>query len=204
MAHRRIAASAASPPRRPPGAGRKVHHVHRHHPPNVIDLAAHRNDTPPTPLPLIDPAKAAKLRGIIKARANAEREVARLQAENAELRTAPVPAHDIRMRHIWIAAARAAQDEEYCDQYDMIASLVGGVTREELRDAGDLDRTYQVRTHITVEVNLLFEAADEDAALSRLDSLSWEAFQRQVREHASGLDDFDLQSWDTRSAELDD
>lgn len=169
---------------------------------NVTDIATARPT--PDPLPLIDAAKAAKLRSIITAKTYAQREVERLRAENAELRNAPVDARDRRMRHIWIAAARAAQDEDYCEQYDHIADTVGGITRDELRDSGDLDRTYRVRTHVTVEVTLPIDAADDDAAVSRLDGLSWSEFQQLLREHATVLDDFSLESWDAREADLDD
>lgn len=153
------------------------------------------------PLPLVDPAKAAKLRAIIQARVDAEREAGRLRAENEQLRTAPVPVDDPRMRHVWVAAALVAEQEEYCGQYDAIVETVGGPSRQELRDAGDLDRSFRVRTHITIEVWLEINAYSEDDAIRRVDSL----YPADVREHLEGhsLDDADLESWDAREAEAD-
>ncbi|WP_100812134.1 hypothetical protein AB2L57_01720 [Microbacterium sp. HA-8] len=171
---------------------------------NITELTAAPSlvSTAREPLPLVDPAKAAKLRAIIQARADTEREAARLRAENEQLRTAPVPADDPRMRHIWVAAALVAEQEEYCGQYDAIIDTVGGPSRQDLRDAGDLDRSFRVRTHITLEVWLEINAYSEDDAIRRVDSL----YLADVREHleSHSLDDADLESWDAREAEADD
>lgn len=170
---------------------------------NVTDIATARPT--PDPLPLIDQAKAAKLRAIITAKTDAEREVERLRAENAELRTAPVDARDHRMRHIWIAAARAAIANEHCSEYDDIVAEVGGLTRDELRDDGELDRTYRVRTHVTVEVHLTIDAADADAAVNKIDDLDQRELRELLRDTVGSIaDNLELESWDAREADVDD
>ena len=173
-------------------------------PSNVTELITavpSRSDTA-EPLPLVDPAKAAKLRALIQGRAAAERAAEQLRAELDRLRHAPVPADDPRVRHIWIAAARVAEDEDYCSQYDRIVELAGGPTRDELRDAGDLDRSYRVRTLVTVEVWLNIDAASEDRAIRAIDHLDTSELRDKLQ--GVGLDDVDLEEWDAREAEEDD
>jgi hypothetical protein len=138
-------------------------------PDNVTDIASAMPT--PDPLPLIDAAKAAKLRAIITARTEAERETERLRHRISFLESEPIDARDPRMRHIWVAAARAARESDYCTEYDNIVYAVGGVTLEDLSIAGELDRTYRVRTHVTVEVHLTIDAADAHAAISKVDDL---------------------------------
>lgn len=171
-------------------------------PDNVTDIATAR--PAPDPLPLIDPAKAAKLRAIIQAKTDAEREAERLRQRIAVLEHEPIDGRDPRMRHIWIQAARKAIEDEHCEEYDRIVEEVGGETRDELRDAGELDRSYRVRTHVTVEVYLSIEAADAGAALSRIDDLDSGDLRDLLRnEVGSVVDDLSLESWDARDADID-
>ncbi|MBN9605005.1 MAG: hypothetical protein J0G30_00125 [Actinomycetales bacterium] len=169
---------------------------------NVTDIATVRSA--PDARPLIDQAKAAKLRAIIQAKTHAEREVERLRTEVETLRTARVAARDPRARQIWIDAARAATDAGRCHEYDDLVERIGGFTRDELRDAGELDRAYRVRTHVTVEVNLTIDAFDEDDAISRVDALDLGDIRELLSGQISSLvHDLDLESWDAREAELD-
>lgn len=65
---------------------------------------------------------------------------------------------DVRLLPLMIEAARIAESEEFCYQYDRIASLIGTWTRDELREAGLLDSDYRIegtRT-LTVTVTLPF------------------------------------------------
>lgn len=186
--------------------------------------AAHTSDpapvpadpNPPTPAIVIDAAKAAKLRALIRARADAERTlaaagreheelrelVAQLRAENTTLRREDVSARDPRARHIWIAAARAAIDDDYCQQYDNIADSVGGFTRDELRDGGWLDQTYRVRTLVTIELHLDIDASSEDQAIDRIDDLGHHELATRLRhEFGTAADQFEVESWDAREAE---
>lgn len=172
-------------------------------PGNVTDIGSAMPT--PDPLPLIDAAKAAKLRAIITARTEAERETERLRHRISFLESEPIDARDPRMRHIWVAAARAAQESDYCTEYDRIVYAVGGVTREDLSFAGELDRTYRVRTHVTVEVHLTIDAADEDAAISKVDDMDSSDIRDLLRDQlGNAIDEVALESWDAREADLDD
>jgi hypothetical protein len=176
---------------------------------NVTDITTARR---PEPLPLVDPAKAAKLRSIIQARQAAERAATEAHAEADRLRqriTAlendPIDARDHRMRHIWIDAARAAVANDHCSEYDQIVEDVGGLTRDELRDDGELTRGYRVRTHVTVEVYLSIDANDEDDAISRIDDLDSDDLRALLRnEVGHAIDDVTVESWDAREADEDD
>jgi len=172
-------------------------------PDNVTDIATVR--PVPDPLPLIDQAKAAKLRAIITAKTDAQREAERLRNRIAVLERETIDGRDPRMRHIWIQAARKAIEDEHCEEYDRIVEEVGGVTRDELRDAGELDRSYRVRTHVTVEVYLSIDANDEDDAISRIDDLDSDDLRALLRnEVGHAIDDVTVESWDAREADGDD
>jgi len=73
----------------------------------------------------------------------------------ADRATQPFTPTDVRHLPLWIAAAQAADEAGYCPVYDEIASTVGGPTREDLRDAGLLQRNFQVVFERTVPVTII-------------------------------------------------
>lgn len=131
-------------------------------------------------------------------------EIERLTTENLRLRTEDVAADDLRVRHIWITAAREAQRAEYCREYDRIAEAVGGIDRDTLREEGELDESYTVTTHITIEVSLQVLACGEGNAIDKIDELDSEELRVLADEHGYHLGNIDIDSWDAREAEIDD
>lgn len=130
-------------------------------------------------------------------------EIERLTTENLRLRTEDVAADDLRVRHLWIEAARVAQQSDYCREYDRIAELVGGIDRDTLREEGELDEPYMVTTHITIEVRLPILAYDEDNAIEKIDELDTHELRELVCEQGYGFGDICIASWDAREAETD-
>lgn len=131
-------------------------------------------------------------------------ELERLKTENLRLRTEDVEADDLRVRHIWIKAAREAQNADYCREYDRIAEAVGGIDRDTLRSDGELDESYLVTTHITIEVSLPIQACDADDAVDKIDHLSTYELRELATENGYGIGDVEVDSWDAREAERDD
>lgn len=131
-------------------------------------------------------------------------EIERLKTENLRLRTEDVAADDLRVRHIWIDAAREAQRADYCREYDRIAEAVGGIDRDTLRNEGDLDESYLVLTHITIEVRLPIQACDEDDAIDKIDNLGTYELRGLATENGYGIGDVEVESWNAREAERGD
>lgn len=131
-------------------------------------------------------------------------EIEQLKTENLRLRTEDVDADDLRVRHIWITAAREAQRADYCREYDRIAEAVGGIDRDTLRSEGELDESYLVLTQITIEVRLPIHAYDEDDAIDKIDNLGTHELRELATENGYGIGDIEVDSWDAREAERDD
>lgn len=131
-------------------------------------------------------------------------EIDRLHTEITKLCTEEVPADDPRVRHIWIAAAREAESASFCREYDRIVDEVGGIDRYTLRDEGELDQPYRVRTHIVIEVDLMIDASSEDDAVTKIEQLDSDGLRSRALDEGADLTHLELHSWDAREAELDD
>lgn len=68
-----------------------------------------------------------------------------LTAYIRDMHAAGVDGKDIRLLPLMLEAARTAESEEYCYQYDRISEQIGSWTRDELRNAGLLTSDFVVR-----------------------------------------------------------
>src|SRR4249919_2957638 len=117
---------------------------------------------------------------------------------------------DIRLLGLMIEAAKIAEAEDYCYQYDRIAEMIGTWTRDELRDAGLLSREYSVRgtrrVSITVDIPYSFtgEFNDSDDARDADPDDFDELTMDDVREHIryNGFD-FTVDDTDVDSVEAE-
>lgn len=65
---------------------------------------------------------------------------------------------DVRLVPMWVAAAREADEREYCHVYDNIAETVGAPSRDDLREAGYLDSDFDVEATRTVTLTVTLSA----------------------------------------------
>jgi hypothetical protein len=71
---------------------------------------------------------------------------------------------DIRNLPLWIAAAREAQERDYCHVYDSIAEAIGGPSRDDLATMGVLDTTFTVEGTRTVTIRVTIPFSTEFTA----------------------------------------
>jgi hypothetical protein len=92
---------------------------------------------------------------------------------------AAIAAERLRLAKV---AARIAQANSYCNEYDRIAAATGLPTRDELRENGDLTTTYDVTVRTRLDVVLTvtvttdghepgYDDVDSDSVRDRLDEL---------------------------------
>ncbi len=137
----------------------------------------------------------ARIDTLLEERGRLNQNISRLECEE-------VPPNDSRVRHIWVAAARAADEENFCGEYDRLAEALGVPTRDDLREAGELDSTYTVRTLVTIEVNLEVETSSEDAAIDAIDRLSIAELREKLGNVCEEVHQTEIDSWDAQEAEL--
>lgn len=89
---------------------------------------------------------------------------------------------DLRLLGLMIRAARVAESEDFCYQYDRIAEMLGTWTRDDLREAGLLDTDYTVtgtRT-VTLTVNLPFSFTANFASAEQAEQADPEDYAGEV------------------------
>ena len=115
---------------------------------------------------------------------------------------------DIRLLPLMVKAARTAESEDYCYQYDTIAEAIGTWTRDELREAGMLDTDYSVSGYrrVTVTMTIPFSytgsfSSREDAEQSDPDDFD-ELTDSDVQEYMR-YNSFDVEVDDTTIDSVD-
>lgn len=119
---------------------------------------------------------------------------------------------DLRLLPLMLRAAEAAEENEFCDQYDRIADAIGTWTRDELREAGLLVTNYTVTGEATVTLTLTVpwsytaEFSSEDAARDADPSdyidIDMYDLSQQVR-NSMRSDDVTVDDWSVDSVERD-
>jgi hypothetical protein len=71
----------------------------------------------------------------------------------------PILGTDVAHLNVWVAAAQAANEADFCPEYDRMARIIGAPTRDDLASAGLLDSEFTVRgtRTVTVTVTIPFE-----------------------------------------------
>lgn len=90
--------------------------------------------------------------------------LASLRAQIRELQK-PITVDDPRAEAMFAKAARLAEIQGYCDEYDYIATQSGAPSRDVLKAKGLLSLPIRVSVTVSVSFNTWIEAADfEDAS----------------------------------------
>jgi hypothetical protein len=66
----------------------------------------------------------------------------------------PILGTDVAHLNVWVAAAQAAIEADFCSEYDRMARIIGAPTRDDLRDAGLLDTEFTVTGTRTVTITV--------------------------------------------------
>lgn len=108
------------------------------------------------------PEQLARIRTILEERNAATRELSSLRSQVAALQGEDIQGDDPRLIPFWVSAAREATAAGYCPEYDRIAQMAGGPSRDDLAEAGHLTDTYRVRVRVYGYVKV--EASSYDDA----------------------------------------
>lgn len=105
------------------------------------------------PAPVVQESREAQAHALAVMRAREERtlaEVAQLRTEVNRLRNEQITeGDDPRLEQFWEKAMDAANDANFCNEYDRIAEMMGGPTRSVTYD---VDLTVTLRSSVTVTV----------------------------------------------------
>lgn len=127
------------------------------------------------------PEQLRRIRGILEERNDALASVQRLQREVERL-SGDVKGDDPRLITFWVTAAREATAAGYCPEYDRIAEMAGGPSRETLTEQGHLTNTYRVIVAVTayheVEVNAATSGEAVDLAVEEVEEHGSENYDR--------------------------
>lgn len=155
-----------------------------------------------------------KLRNIVQAEHDARRRVQELETllsqNNAELAAARAPITNPSDRRVWPifgAAAQEANKQGYCSVYDQISEAVDIPNRDDLSNAGYLNKKrWDVRVAVQVSytdyVTVAVEADTYDEAISEADNISHRHIFDCMNDDTHDLEPDDIDSIDAQEAEV--